>query len=197
MGKREFDNAVSATGLEKELNITYHAYELQPDSLKEPTMTMLEGYAKKSNMPVESLKQNFTSITDRASSLGLEFNLDHMMAQDTRKAHRVAKYAAEQGKGRAFQEKAFHAIFTDNLFLPHTDVLVELACELGLDKEKAREIAEDKNAYMEDLKKDKELANQHGIKSVPYFLIDGKPVNGSQPQAIFEDVLKKAVQVSN
>lgn len=192
MGKREFDNALAASGLEKDVEITYHAYELRPNGLKEPTLTTMEEYAQKTNKPIASVKESFASITERARRLGLAFNWDNMLAQDTHKAHSIAMYAAEKGKGREFQERAFHAIFTDNLFLVDTEVLVQLARDIGLDEKEVRAVAENPHAYANQFKRDRELAITHGLRGVPHFLIHDTTIRGAQPQIVLEEVLKKA-----
>src|SRR5690625_4802769 len=121
IGKRELDNAIEKTGLKEHVNVKYNAFELSPNGPTEPTLSVLDELSKKYGRSKEEVQQMTGQTVERAKTLGLEYNYDNLMSQDTLKAHRVAKLAEEEGKDKEFQERAFYGVFTENVFLPDTD----------------------------------------------------------------------------
>lgn len=195
IAKRELENALEATGLKDQVQITYKAYELVPDAPTTPTITTLEGLSKRIGQPVSKIREMVESTTQRAKKLGLDYRYDNMMWQSTLNAHRVGKYAQEVGKAMEYQERIFYAVFTENKFLPDNEQLVDLAKDVGLDEEAVRKIVEDKNAYLTEVENDKNEARRIQVTGVPFFVINGKyAISGGQPQEVFENALKQIVE---
>ncbi|MFZ0447300.1 MAG: DsbA family protein [Bacillus sp. (in: firmicutes)] len=97
IAKRELENALNETGLKEKVEITYKAYELVPNGATEPTTIMLEGLSKHTGMPESKVRQMVQRTIERAKGLGLDYRYDNMMWQSTLNAHRVEKYAQEEG----------------------------------------------------------------------------------------------------
>lgn len=192
IGETELDNAAKATGLNEHLDVSYRSFELDPTAPNEQTLTMKDLMKEKTGGNQEQADQMIQSLIDRANSLGLEYNYDNLMAQNTYKAHRVGKLAKEEGKELEFHDTLFKAVFTDNYFLPDNEQLLELSKKIGLDEEKVKEVLENESAYKNQVEEDKTLAREIGISGVPFFVINDKyAVQGAQPQAAFEQALKK------
>ena len=69
------------------------------------------------------------------------------------------------------------------------DELVELAGEVGLDADAAREALES-GRFAAAVQADIAQAGAYGINGVPFFVIDGKyGVSGAQPAEVFSQVL--------
>src|SRR5699024_2494671 len=102
IGEREFEHALKATGLEGKVTIKYNAFELHAGGPTTPGETVLESMSKRSGQPVDMMKKNMAPIIERAAGLGLTYHFDDLLAQDTLKAHRVAKYAETKEKGTEF-----------------------------------------------------------------------------------------------
>lgn len=195
IAKRELENAIEATGLKDQIEITYKAYELVPNAATEPTTKMLDGLSKHTGQPVEQVRQMVDGTIQRAKTLGLDYRYDNMMWQSTLDAHRVAKYAQKMGKGKEYQERIFYAVFTENKFLPDHEQLIALATEVGLDKEEVRKVIEDDHAYLDEVEKDKSEARQYQVGGVPFFVINNKySISGAQPQQLFESALKQVAE---
>ncbi len=73
-----------------------------------------------------------------------------------------------------------------------TDVLADLAAELGLDRGAALDALKTK-AYEKDIRADLARARELGISGVPFFVVDGKyAVSGAQPTELFTQLLERA-----
>lgn len=192
IGKRELESALDKLGLKEQVEMNFKAFELTPNGATEPNKSMLEDLSEQKGQPLEAIKQMVQGVIDRAKSIGLDYKFDNMMAQSTLDAHRVGKYAGEVGKKIDYHERIFHAVFTENKFLPDHDQLVALAVEVGLDSDKVREILKDKNAYLAEVENDKNEARQLQISGVPFFVINNKyALSGAQTKADFENALEE------
>ncbi len=195
IGKRELERALDKLGLTEQVKTNFKAFELTPNGATEPNKNMLDDLSDKKGQPVEAIKQMVQGVIDRAKSIGLDYQFDNMMAQSTLDAHRVGKYAAEVDKEVAYHERIFHAVFTENKFLPDHDQLVALAIEVGLDRDKVSAIIEDKNAYLAEVDADKNEAKRLQITGVPFFVINNKyALSGAQTKADFENALEEIVK---
>ncbi|MDW0118577.1 DsbA family oxidoreductase [Sporosarcina thermotolerans] len=195
IAKRELENAIKESGLEDQVEIEYKAYELVPDAPSKPTITTIEGLSHRTGKSKEEVRDMLQGTIERAKGLGLEYNYDNMMWQKTLNAHRVAKFAHEVGKEREYQERIFHAVFTENKFLPDNEQLISLAREVDLDVNIVRTILEDHNAYLDEVEADKAEAMALRITGVPFFLFNDKyAVTGGQPGEVFRNVLKKVAE---
>lgn len=192
IGKRELESALISVGLKEQVELNFKAFELNPNAPTEPTKGMLEDLSEQKGQPLEAIQQMVRGVIERATSIGLDYKFDDMLSQNTLDAHRVGKYAAEVGKAVDYHERIFHAVFTENKFLPNHDQLIELATEVGLDKDKVRTIIEDKNTYLSEVESDKNQARQLQITGVPFFVINHKyALSGAQTKADFENALEE------
>lgn len=192
IGKRELERALDRLGLKEQTEISFKAFELTPNGPTEPTKGMLEYLSEQKGQPLEAIKQMVQGVIDRAKSIGLDYQFDNMLAQSTLDAHRVGKYAIEVGKEADYHEHIFHAVFTENKFLPDHEQLVALAREVGLDRDKVSAIIADKNAYLAEVDADKNEAKRLQITGVPFFVINNKyALSGAQTKADFENALEE------
>lgn len=66
------------------------------------------------------------------------------------------------------------------------------AKEIGLDEEKARAIADDETAYLEDVQQDIQHASKIGVRGVPYYVFnDQYAMSGAQTEETFVELLEK------
>ena len=192
IGKRELENAIKEARMENLVDVNYRAYQLVPDAPTEAGTHFFDFASNQMGMPIEKAKEMVAATTERAASLGLVYNYDNMMHQSTLKAHRIAKFAKEQGKAKEFQERLFYAVFTENAFLADTEQLVAIAKEIGLDEEQVRVVANDEEKFASEVQQDLYEAKQIGVRGVPYYVFnDQYAVSGAQPQELFVDLLEK------
>jgi len=195
IGETELTNAAKATGLNDQMEVSYRSFELNPTAPNEKNHTMKDLMKQKTGGNQEQADQMIQSLIDRADGLGLEYNYDNLMSQNTYKAHRIGKLAKEEGKELEFHDTLFKAVFTDNYFLPDNDQLLELSKNIGLDEERVKNVLENEAVYKKQVEEDKILAQQIGISSVPFFVINDKyAIQGAQPQEAFEQALEKVAE---
>lgn len=192
IGKRELENAIKEARMENLVDVNYRAYQLVPDAPTEAGTHFFDFASNQMGMPIEKAKEMVAATTERAASLGLVYNYDNMQHQNTLKAHRIAKFAQEQGKSKEFQERLFYAVFTENAFLADTEQLVAIAKEIGLDEEQVRVVANDEEKFASEVQQDLYEAKQIGVRGVPYYVFnDQYAVSGAQPQELFVELLEK------
>lgn len=70
--------------------------------------------------------------------VGLVFNFDDLKRTNTFDAHRLSYYAKEKGRLSAFTEAVMRSYFIEALDISNLETLLDLAVEVGLDREKAK-----------------------------------------------------------
>lgn len=136
-------------------------------------------------------------MTERAAAEGLDFRFDLMRGGATFDAHRLLHLARERGVQGVMKERLMRAAFTDGLPIADKSTLADLAAEVGIPAEDARNALES-DAYAGAVRRDEEQAAQFGITGVPFYVADGKfAVSGAQPSEVFQQLLRRAHAESN
>lgn len=189
MGKRRLENALKEFPHKDNVTLEYKSYELDPNAEENPGLNMHEYLAEKKGMPAEQAKQMNESVGQQAAELGLTYNFDTMQHTNTFDAHRVAKYAAEQGKGEEITERLLHAYFTESKLISDHATLIAIAEEVGLNPDKVTELLK-VDDYALHVRGDEEQARQIGVQGVPFFVFNEKyAVSGAQPEEAFREVM--------
>lgn len=116
-----------------------------------------------------------------AKDLGVNFEkLQERFTCNTFDAHRLVKWAGEQGQQTGMKQALFEAYFGRAEDVSDHKVLVKCARALGLDSEKAEEIL-NSDQYAQTVREDEATYQQAGISSVPAFIINRKYlISGAQ-----------------
>lgn len=194
IGKRKFESALAQFEHKDQVEVEFRSFELDPNSDSSLKLSNNRMLADKYGMSLEQAKEMSGNVAQQAAAAGLIFNFDNMLIHNTFDAHRLAQYAAAQGKGAELSERLLRAHFTDNDDISSHERLSELAEEVGLHKEEAlKMLASD--AYADQVRGQEEEGSRLGIRGVPFFVIDRKyAVSGAQPPEVFLDGLTKAWQ---
>lgn len=104
---------------------------------------------------------------------------------NSRLAQELGKWADTQAGGEAIHDALYRAYFVDNLNLYNIGALVQIAADVGLDPDTAREVLE-KRTFKAAVDEDWQRAHQLGITGVPTFYKDDLVVVGCQPYDILE-----------
>lgn len=192
IGKRRLEEALDKFPYRERVNVRFKSYELTPHAPKEPSKVIHEILAEKYGMSIEQAKAANVSIGEQAKAAGLLFNFENMKPVNTLDAHRLAKFAAERGKGAEITERLLKAYFTDSLPISDGNVLAEIASEVGLNREEVTLFLKG-NCLTEEVRADEEEARTLGVQGVPFFVFNSKyAVSGAQPVEVFASVLQKA-----
>ena len=194
IGERQLEKALKSFSGEESIDISYKAFELDPNASYETTTNTKDRVAQKYGYTSEQAQQMIDRVTEYAKSVGLEYHYDTVRYTNTFEAHRIAKYAETKGKGLEISEKLFHAYFTENKELSDHKVLTDIAIELGLDRLEVEDTLKNKK-FAEDVRNDEYEASRLGIHAVPFFLINGKySLSGAQPPEAFEKIFEKVLK---
>ncbi|MFV0372658.1 DsbA family oxidoreductase [Microbacterium sp.] len=194
IGKRNLENGLAATADDEDapvVEVTYHSYELSPDTPVDFDGDEIDYLAGRKGMPRAQVEQMLASVTDAARGAGLDYRFDRVRHTNTVKAHELLHFAHALGKQHEMAERLMSAYFTEGRHVGQVDDLVRLAGEIGLDPDAAR-AALDENRYLDAVRADETRARELGINGVPFFVIDGTyGVSGAQPPEAFAQIARQ------
>ncbi len=193
IGKRNLEAGLAATASDADapqVNITFHSFELSPDTPVDFEGDEVDFLAGHKGMPREQVQQMLSHVTGVAADAGLQYRFDLLQHTNTVKAHELLHFAKAKGLQHEMEERLMSAYFTEGKHVGRVDDLVALAAEVGLDADEARAALE-AGTYLDAVRQDQAQARAYGIQGVPFFVIDGQyGISGAQPPAAFENVLR-------
>ncbi|TQS39971.1 DsbA family oxidoreductase [Cryptosporangium phraense] len=194
VGKRRFENALAGFEHRDDVEVVYHSFELDPSAPTDKTTPVTELLKAKFGMPQAQVEAAEAKLEGLAAAEGLGY--DHNRhAGNTFDFHRLAHWAAAQGKQQQLLDHAYAVHFGEAKSVHSTDALVELAADAGLDPAEARKILEDPASYADEVRQDEQQAQQLGISGVPFYVLDMRyGVSGAQPTEVFAEALAKAYE---
>ena len=175
--------------------------QLQPFELN-PTMPpegadATQYLREKYGLSAEQLAANRVRIAERGAAEGFTFG-HRAHVWNTFDAHRLLAFAGAEGAPgtqRALKRALLAAYHGAGRNLSAHDVLLELAGEVGLPVERAREVLE-RGEYAEQVRAAERFWQEVGIHSVPAIIIDRRHlISGGQPSAVFEQALREIAGV--
>lgn len=192
IGKRQLEQAIAASGYEGQIDVVFKSYLLDPTTPVNAAGYVYENLQAKYNMSLEEVKAMGKNIAARAKEVGLDYDFDSMKNANTIAAHRLTKWAETKGKGAELNERILQAYFLEGAAIGQANVLIALATELGLDDKEALRVI-DGISYETEVQQDIQMAQQLGVRGVPFFVLDNKyGISGAQPAEVFEQSIAKA-----
>src|SRR3954470_21845658 len=192
VGKRRFEAALASFPARDQVEVHWHAFELDPGAPATREGSYDERLAEKYGRSLDEAAEMTASMTATAAAEGLDFRFDRSKPGNTFDAHRLLHLAGLRGVQDAVKERLFRATFTDGDPISDHDTLVRLVTEAGLDADEARAVLAS-DAYAAEVRADEQQAAQLRISGVPFFVIDGKyGVSGAQPAEVLRQVLDRA-----
>lgn len=187
IGKRKFEEGAKASRIPVE--VEYHSFELAPDTPGDFDGTPMDYLAQRKGIDPKQAQQMLARVTGIAKDVGLDFDYDHVHQTNTVISHELIHFAKSKGRQLEMKERLLKAYFVNGEHVGRIPDLVEIAGELGYDRDEVTEVLES-HRFLADVKADVALAQEYGIQGVPFFVIDGKyGVSGSQEAATFANVL--------
>lgn len=197
VGERRLEAALARLGSEgPAVVVRRRAFELDPGAprIVEPRVPYAERLARKYGAPLATAEGMVRTMTETAAAEGLAFRFDLVRPGNTFDAHRLARHAAERGRGDALHRRLFAAYLGEGAALGDHEVLVALAREVGLDGLEARAVL-DGEAYADAVRADEAEARARGIQGVPTFLVDGAvAASGAQPPEVLLALLQRCAE---
>src|ERR1700720_1579633 len=171
MAKRNLDKARQILGPKLQMEITWSAFELNPEMPKEG-MDRYQYRSKKFGS--WDYSQSLDAQVAKAGAFaGITFRHDLIArTPNTFNAHRLNWLAQEEGVQDAVVEALFRAYFTLGQDVGDINVLVAIATQSGIAKDRARAFVESTDGT-DVVRRDAEMAIACGISAVPTFIFDG------------------------
>ena len=126
----------------------------------------------------------------RMDAEGLPYG-ERTMTYNSRLAQELGKWADTQPGGDAIHDALFRAYFVDARDISQPAVLLDVAKQVGLSVDGAREVLE-KRTFKEAVDRDWELSRRYGVTGVPTFVAGDRGVVGAQPYEVLERLVRQA-----
>ena len=191
IGETRLKSAISAAGLEGEVDVEMKAFELNPDAPYEVVGPTLDRFAATYGLSKEAAADRIEGISQMGRNEGIEFNYATTLNTNMLDAHRLTKLAHAL-ENTTFEELCYEAYFVKNEVMADHDVLRRIASEAGLpDADVEHVLGSDE--YEAEVRADEREAYAMGVNAVPFFVVDGKyAISGCYPTDEMARVLEKA-----
>ncbi len=187
IGKRKLEQAVSEQNVAVMPN--WRAFQLNPDLPK--TGVARKEYVETKFGGPERAKEIYARVAGVGNEVGIPFQFDKIECQpNTINAHRLIRYAGDNGPQDALVEALFRGFFLEFRDIGDIETLSDIAGSAGLDRAAVfAYLSSEKNVDV--VEREDAVARQLGITGVPFFVFGGKyAVSGAQGA----DVLLQAYQ---
>jgi len=193
IGEHRLTEALHRFGHGADVEVVHRSFQLDPRAPLGTTETvrqMLKTRKRLSDAQVDGLVKNVERV---AAADGLApYVVGDNHTGNTSLAHELAAWATEQGRGAEIWARLYTAYFGEARSIFDVDSLVELARELGLDTDTAREVLTSRR-YEQQVLADGREAQELGASGVPFIVIDRRyAIAGAQPVATMLGALEKA-----
>lgn len=191
IGKRKLEAGLESFAADRdtEVDITYHSFELAPDTPVDFEGSEVDFLAGHKGMPTDQVEQMLARVTQIAESVGLHYDFDSLKHTKTLTAHEALHHAKEHGRQLELMEALFAAYFEQGRHVGRVDDLVEIGASVGLDPDELR-AALASGEHADAVRQDLAQAQQYGISGVPFFVFNNKyGVSGAQESDTFAQVL--------
>jgi predicted DsbA family dithiol-disulfide isomerase len=191
IGLNSLEQALERLDGEVDAHIHFQPFELNPQ-MGDEGQDIDEHLGEKYGATPEQSAKNREAIRARGEAVGFAFNMDkRSRIYNTFDAHRLLHWAAEEGRQRELKHALFKAYFTDGENPGSHEVLVRLAGEAGLDRERAKEILSS-DAFAQETREQERFFLDQGIHSVPAVIVNDRYlIQGGQPVEVFEQALRQ------
>lgn len=200
LGKRRLEQGIALS--QKKVAVEYHSYQLRADAPASTNETMAKHLADSHGIPLTEVDSSLERISQIGAEFGIEFNWDTVQPVNTFLAHQLVYAAKATGNspeaaaelGGAMFERLWKAYFTEGANVADSDTLIDLAEELGMDRERT-EAELESGEHADAVRADFRDAATIEITGVPFYVIGGKlGISGCQPAEVFADGINQALE---
>lgn len=180
IGYARLERAMSQLADRHEFAVEWHAFELNPD-LAGQGEPILPALARKYGRSEQEMRATQDQMMTIARDLGLNFEkMQERFTCNTFDAHRLLKWAGEQGRQTVMKQALFDAYFGRAEDVSRPDVLLRCVESAGLDSGEAQAVLAS-GRYADEVRQDEARYQQAGVSAVPAFIINGKYlISGAQ-----------------
>jgi predicted DsbA family dithiol-disulfide isomerase len=169
VGKRRLDRALDQLGLRATTSVQWLPFELNPD-IPQEGIERAQYRARK--FGAERGAELDRQMRTTGQEEGIEFAFNRMLrTPNTRRAHMLTAFATQLGRGDQLVTRLFGAYFEDAQDIGDPEILIELATEVGIERQDARK-ALDSNELRRQVVATEQRASEIGIQGVPFFVVN-------------------------
>jgi predicted DsbA family dithiol-disulfide isomerase len=191
IGKREFEHGLEAFAHRDEIEVTYHAFELDPSAPAGTGEKVLDMLAAKYGLGPEQAAQAEAGVAARAAAAGLAYSSDRRTGNSFN-AHRLVALGQDRGRQGEVLQGLYEAYFGAARPVFDRADLAVLGEAAGLDPAEVTQVLAT-DEYADTVRADEQQAGSLGISGVPFYVLDRRfGVSGAQPAETFTTVLDKA-----
>jgi predicted DsbA family dithiol-disulfide isomerase len=193
IGYRQLAAALDAKDIEHEIH--WHPFELNPNMPADGQDMRAHLIEKYGITPAQS-DTNRANMATLGQELGFQFNFaDGFRMHNTFNAHQLLHWADEKGRKHDLKQALFEAHFTHGRNLSDRAVLVDIAAEIGLDRDEASAALDDQR-YAAQVRQEQQFWTKQGISGVPAVVFDRKHlVTGAQGVENYKSMLDQLQQM--
>ena len=191
IGKRRLEQAIETAGYANRAHVTWRPFQLNPTMPKSGMDR--RAYLDAKFGGAEARRAMEERLAKAGEADGIVFAFDRIeRTPNTFEAHRLMWRAQQHGKQDDLAEALFHAYFSEGRDIGDGQTLVDIAAEIGLHRDEARQfLASDQG--VEEVRTEEAAGHRLGIQGVPYFVLNGSvSISGAQPPDIFVSALQQA-----
>lgn len=192
IGKTQLATALNSFPGKDNIEIEWKSYQLMPGITTQTDKNIDQVLAETKGLSLQQARQMNAQAALMGKQAGLEYNFDKAIVANTFRAHQFLHFAKAQGKQNEAESLLFRSYFTDGLNLDDIPTLITLGKKIGLDTTTLLAALQNQ-VYANAVKADINEAQQLGVRSVPFFVFNGKyAVSGAQDPQMFLNVLEKS-----
>ncbi len=194
VGKRRLERALKEFPHADDVEVVWHAFELDPTAPKErdPSVSHAERIAKKYGISTDQARRNSERLRDTAREEGLAFDFDHIRSGNMFDAHRLVHLGHQRGVQDAVKERFLRAYLEQGALMSDHETLVRLSVEAGLDEGEVSDVLAS-DQFADAVRADEAQAHELGINGVPCFVLDRRfAVSGAQSPEVLLSALHQA-----
>ncbi|WP_456279424.1 DsbA family oxidoreductase [Bacillus sp. AK128] len=179
--------------MDQPVEVVYRCFELDPNAERNVDYNIYEKLAEKYGMSIEQAKANTQQMVEMAKAEGLDYKMDTIILTNTFDAHRLTMFAKSKGLMHEMTNRLLHAYYTESKHIGDHETLIELAVEIGLERDEVASLLVSE-AMTEEVRTDEENAGRFGIRSIPTFIINEKyALTGAQGTDVFVQALQQVI----
>jgi predicted DsbA family dithiol-disulfide isomerase len=195
IGKRRLERALARRpGLA--VTRSWRAFQLNPD-LPIEGIPIAVYLAAKFGSP-HNAGRACAALSAAGKGEGIDFAFDRIgRAPNTMRAHRLIRFAAQEGAGDDVVEVLFHAYFFEGLNIGDIDILAMIAGRVGLHSAAVRSYLASE-AGTQEVRAEDRRARHLGIHAVPCFVFErGYAISGAQEPEMLLSLFDVAAGIGN
>ncbi|NVK23608.1 MAG: DsbA family oxidoreductase [Gammaproteobacteria bacterium] len=194
IGKRRLELALEKVDFAGDVEIIWRSFELAPEAPQQSPLSKIEHLAEKYDQPKKWAELLCLSLAEQGKEININFDFEQLKVTNTLDAHRLLQLAKTLNKSDVLKEQLLLAGFESGKLLADKHVLSECGVAAGIEKERCEQVLSS-NEFLSEVREDEQMAQEIGISSVPFFIIDeAYGMEGAQP---VEHIQKMLTDIHN